>query len=485
MVRLCRAAKRSFRWSRWGERGSLLLLAALCATAARSQQNTPAQPTLPTQTGNPDAQEPGLHVATGSVIGDEADQTQHMLNLIADLQFHHLEELLTNARTGKIRMQATDRQFLKGILANRENRPEESIRALAPLIDSIAASGNVTEEKLARQALAEDYLRSGNLAEAASAYAALDKRLHGRLTPDEMSDLEQPLKLLPLVTDHPAMTVERGAPFSLPYQLDPLGLTDIPVFVDGVSRSWMLDPTEPFNLISRTTAREVGLTLSTETATIHSLTGKAMVVHATVIPRLTLGSVTYRNMTAFVFEDADFAFPDSDYQVRGVLGYPTVSALGSLTVNSDATIDVQPGTGGTKPTNGAPFYMDGERVLAALGKPDGSDDRLYEIDAAGQQSYLSSRFFSEHSSAFANGKLQLLRLTGMEDAPPVPAYLAETVRLQIGEQTVALHEIQVLTQPLGAAASDDTYGTLGVDALQQLDSYTFDYRTMRFCVTTH
>jgi hypothetical protein len=38
----------------------------------------------------------------------------------------------------------------------------------------------------------------------------------------------------------------------------------------------------------------------------------------------------------------------------------------------------------------------------------------------------------------------------------------------------------VLTQPLGSAALDDVYGILGVDALGQLKSYTFDYRTMRF-----
>jgi hypothetical protein len=40
----------------------------------------------------------------------------------------------------------------------------------------------------------------------------------------------------------------------------------------------------------------------------------------------------------------------------------------------------------------------------------------------------------------------------------------------------------VLTQPLGSAALDDVYGLLGVDALDQLGSYTFNYRTMRFSI---
>jgi hypothetical protein len=65
---------------------------------------------------------------------------------------------------------------------------------------------------------------------------------------------------------------------------------------------------------------------------------------------------------------------------------------------------------------------------------------------------------------------------------PVPAYTAETIPLAVGATTFQVHFIPVLTQTLGSAALDDVYGLLGVDALDQLGSYTFDYRTMRFSV---
>jgi hypothetical protein len=58
------------------------------------------------------------------------------------------------------------------------------------------------------------------------------------------------------------------------------------------------------------------------------------------------------------------------------------------------------------------------------------------------------------------------------------------VKLQIGETPVELHYVQVLSQPLASAAFDDNYGLLGMDALDELVSYTFDYRTMRFAVRT-
>jgi len=185
-------------------------------------------------------------------------------------------------------------------------------------------------------------------------------------------------------------------------------------------------------------------------------------------------------MTAFVFEDADYYFPKSNYQVRGVLGYPAVSALGSLTVTADARIEVQPGAKGEHLTTGAHFYLDGDRILAALGKP--GDERMFVIDAGGQQTYLTSRYYAEHSDSFADKKMQLLPAPGEPHAAPIGTYIAESVTLQVGATPASFQYIAVLTEPIGGAAIDDTYGNLGMDALDELKSYTFDYRTMRFAV---
>jgi hypothetical protein len=107
---------------------------------------------------------------------------------------------------------------------------------------------------------------------------------------------------------------------------------------------------------------------------------------------------------------------------------------------------------------------------------------MFAVDAGGQQTYLTSRYFNEHSADFAGEKMELFAIPGSESLPPQPAYVAETIPLLVGATTVPVHYVQVLTQPVGTAALDDVYGVLGVDALDQLKSYTFDYRTMRFSV---
>jgi hypothetical protein len=441
----------------------------------------------------PDSEQPGAgaQVRTGSQFGQGGERSfaARLGRLLADHQFLELENLLNASddaardgagATGKVTPE--QKQLFRGVLANRENKPQESIHLLQPLLDKLKPAAPTEEEKILRKTLAEDYLREGDLAKANQAYLELEFRLGGSLSQDEKDEIELPLRALPLLYQFPPMTVEPGDPFALPYDRDALGLTDVPVFVDAQSHDWMLDPTAPFNMICRSTAKQVGLKVSEQVVTVRSITGRPMQVRATLIPRFTIGTVTYRNMTALVFEDADYYFPASNYQVRGVLGYPAISALGSLTVTANSRIEVQPGEKGERLTTGSRFFLDGDRVIAALGNS--GDERMFAVDASGQQTYLTSRYYAEHADEFAERKMELLTVPGSKDKPPAPAYVADSVTLAVGNVPLTLHFAQVLTQPLGNAALDDTYGTLGVDVLDELKSYTFDYRTMRFAVTT-
>ncbi len=458
----------------------------------------PESPAPVAQPSSPEPQQPGAgtQLQTGTSSGLTLDA--RIENLLADHQYSRVAAQLDQ-------LPSEDAQLYRGVLANHANDLKQSVQLLEPLVDQVAASGDSAHEKLLRTALAEDYLRLGDWAKAAKAYQALDTRLHAKLTSDEQDEIEMPLKMLPLAKDNPPTTIDPCDPFSLQVTTDPLGLVDIPVFVDARSRSWMLDPTLPFNLIARSTAKDVGLKLSFETATIHTLTGRPIQVRVTVVPRFTIGGrLTLHDMTAFVFDDADYAFPRSGYQVEGVLGYPALAAIGSLTITSDATIQVRPAKQIGTPakddllTDGAPFYLDGDQVIVALrrvqpladpgpspdaassGSPSGpNDERMYAIDAGGQQTYLTSRYFDEHAAEFNSMKVDLYAPPGQPSGSQ-PSYVAETVPLGVGNATVELHYIRVLTQPLGTAALDDVYGILGVDALGQLKSYTFDYRTMRF-----
>lgn len=467
----------------------LFVLSAATFTVHLAAQQSAPQPSAPAAT-----HQPGSGAQLKAATSNDLDADARLENLLTDHQYARIQAQLSQ-------LPPDQAQFYQGILANRSNDLEHSVRLLEPLVDQVAASGNIVHEKLLRTALAEDYLRLGQWARAAQAYKVLNDRFGAKLSPDEQADIEMPLKMLPLAKDNPPTTVEPCQPFRLQVIDDPLGLIDVPVFIDTRSRNWMLDPTAPFNLISRSSARAAGLSLSADSATIRALTGRPIRVQATIIPRFTIGLLTLRNVTAFVYDDQDYYFRLSGYQVEGVLGYPALAAIGSLTY-SDNTIQIHPAKeieadNSDLLTTGARFFLDGDRVIVALGRAsdraNGSspsqdasagvsgdeDDRMFVVDAGGQQTYLTSRYFNEHAADFKSQKTELFSFPG-ESSAPQPAYTAETVPLIVGKTPIEFHLMHVLTQPLGSATLDDVYGVLGIDALDQLKSYTFDYRTMHF-----
>jgi len=453
-----------------------------------AQENEPSAATQQTGAG---AQ---LHPGTSRGLDSEA----RLQNLLADHQYLRMQAELGD-------LPPDQAQFYRGILANRTNQLEQSVQLLEPLVDQVTASGDKTREKLLRMTLAEDYLRLGDWDKASQAFRAIDDRLHGALSSGERDEIEMPLKMLPLVKGNPPITVDPCEPFRLQVSNNPLGLIDVPVFIDLRSYGWMLDPTAQFNLISRSIAQDAGLEISKDSATIRTLTGRPIQVRGTVIPQFTIGGrLTLHNVTAFVFDDGDYSFKSAGYRVEGVLGYPALAAMGRLTI-SDNSIQVDPAKedgpneGADRLTIGAQFYLDGDQIIVAFrstqkpapdspaqgssagnhGDSAGSDEQMFAVDAGGQQTYLTSRWFNEHAAEF-NGKKMVPFAFPDIDSRPRSAYIAENVALAVGDTAIELHNVPVLTQPLGSAARDDVYGVIGIDGLDQLTSYTFDYRTMRF-----
>lgn len=109
------------------------------------------------------AQQPGqsAQVHTGTSRGVEIET--RFRALLADHEYFRMADELDQ-------LPAEEAQFYRGILANRDNKEKSSIALLEPLLAKVAASGNAAKEKLLRKTLAEDYLREGDLAEAAKAY---------------------------------------------------------------------------------------------------------------------------------------------------------------------------------------------------------------------------------------------------------------------------------------------------------------------------
>ena len=152
------------------------------ATPAPSQQSSPATPDQKPAPGT------GTQVRTGSVVGNSSyeDLIRRLSALLSDHQFLEMEKLLQDsdnaASDSPAKLTQQQSQLYRGILANRENKPQESIRLLEPLVEQLKPDVSAPEERMLRKALAEDYLRAGEMAKANQAWLEFEYRFGGSLS---------------------------------------------------------------------------------------------------------------------------------------------------------------------------------------------------------------------------------------------------------------------------------------------------------------
>ncbi|WP_446745906.1 retropepsin-like aspartic protease [Silvibacterium acidisoli] len=368
-----------------------------------------------------------------------------------------------------------DTALYRGILFNKQGKYLDSLHLLEPLLPAIVSGSDRTKEKQARLALAGDYLATFRYQDAASQYAAIEQCCAQSLTASERDEVEPAAHLLPLLATAPAQTLETSGSFTLPMARNALGLREVEVFVDGFGSHWLFDPAAAFTMLSRSQAKRIGLHLSDQTVTIDGLTGRKMLVHTTVIPQLKFGQAFFRNVPAVIYEDQDLYDRAHSYQVEGVLAQPLLAPLGAVKASDDEHLTI---SNGPELTGGVPFFRDGIHLVAAGGA---GAREPYVVDPGTGTSLLSSRYFDANRETLTSQKTEDLPVG--ENGGAVPACTPESVRIALGSDAIELHEIPVLTRPAGAE-QDRFYGRLGEDALDQLESFTFDFRSNRFVVNT-
>ncbi|MGH9740591.1 MAG: pepsin/retropepsin-like aspartic protease family protein [Candidatus Acidiferrales bacterium] len=396
--------------------------------------------------------------------------TADPLNLLSHNQYLKLEKALKTEPN----IPSPERIFFAGVLANRKNQITQSIGLLKPLISNSAWNLTQEEQELGLRALADDYAKTFRYGDAADTLSTLLYRLGGSLDKSKRQDIEGDLRTYELLRHTPPETVSFSGPFDIASTRNKIGLVEIPVSVNGHAEPWALDTGANLSLLIRSRAEPLGLRLSPGTLSVEIFDGRTAPCPVSVIPRLTIGPATIRNVVVVVMDDKDYYVPQIHFQIEALLGYPVLSALGRITFYSDGRIRVD-ARSRPKASVGSPMFM--EQLTPVVAADDGMTARLFTLDTGAANTFLTAKYLSAHHAEFAAAKKSTVQMAAHPH--PLPAFYAEHVTLTIGGVVVHLKSIPVLAVPQGNG-EDHFYGNLGQDVLKQFRSYTIDFRSMRF-----
>ncbi len=381
-------------------------------------------------------------------------------------------------------MRSEQRDYFSGMLAFHEGRFEE---ARKQLIAALNARDTVltSEQKIeAFETLGRDARLTGEFGGCAQMFDDIDKIWGARLGGGE-KDIKQNRHLCVAQMGNPPQTIAFTTPFTIRRTR---GM--YPVHVGTIPGRVQLDTGSDETVLIESTAKDWGVVPSEATVVLHGYSGGEFRGHPGVIAALSIGTATLHNVPVLIVPDEDLSIAPLHLQMRALLGLPVLMALGRLTFTRDGSITATPPSAAPSSDTGAPLWLGNSQLLVQAGTLPGSqgfrfggihEPRLFVLDTGSGSSYLTDHYRNEHPEEFHGPPPEMAKLAGTGGEVDVAAYAARDLPLWFGSSEVELNGQHILTAPLSGNI-EHYEGLIGQDVLSTVQSYTIDFRSMRFTV---
>jgi len=416
----------------------------------------------------------GVLIWTSSLTYGQAQGT--IVGMDGLLQQRHYVEL-ERALLTSTSVQPSTLDFFQGVMANRINDVQKSVRLLEPLIPTLLATSPVRAE-FALCTLADDYAKTFRYGQAAALYTQANS-VADKLGKTSECRADTEASQWGLLSNAPAQTVTAPGVFNIEGKRDTLGFFQVPITSDKYTGSWVVSSGTKLSLVTRSVANKLGLKISTGNASAQAATGLLVSIHIAVIPEIRLGPALLRNVPVLVMEDSDLSFPRYNYQMEGCLGLPVLAALGKVTFYREGRINFSFGEGvpntGTSSHN---LFL--ERFIPLITADFGHGEQLFTLGTGSMVTVLSAAFYKEDSKIVDVAGVVKLELSGVGGPAARPAYRIPSMVVTFGKSCAKVKDISLLTGSTGE--SDEFYGIIGESALDSFSSFTLDLRGMNFSV---
>jgi hypothetical protein len=380
---------------------------------------------------------------------------------------------LREATGKKANASQSDYLFYQAVVANRFNDPKASIANLQKFLKQQKADGELAKE--AYELLADNYVKTYQYAKAAETYRFLGEKYK---TPNDLSPeaaYANTAGLWGALANVGVQTVVVKADTVIQGTRDKARLLNVPVEISGQKMDFVFDTGANLSTMSVSTATKLGLKIIESDVTIGSSTENKVKSKLAVAPELRLGDIVVRNAIFLVLEVGALSFPQIDYKINAILGFPVMMGFGKMTLTKDDKIAVS--VKKEKIISGPNMLLDG--LMPVVEGERNGKKMAFTFDTGAQRSKFYSLFYESASDeAKAAALPHKIRSGGAGGVTESPGYKMKDIELSVGGKTARFKEIEVISEKT-SERSRVFYGNLGQDLIKQYDKMTIDFRSMR------
>lgn len=327
---------------------------------------------------------------------------------------------------------------------------------------------------MALQHLGGSYMREGRNEDAVRVFRRCLKEFDAQFDENERRGLGQTLSIVEALSKAPPVEAVSVAETKLPIRHDKMGLARVPATVNGISCEVLWDTGANLCTVSEAFAKRCGFSFVEGAVEVAASTGKAVAGRMGVLEKLELGNCTLRNVACLVLPDSMLSFPEHDYSIDAVIGFPVIEKLGFIRFESRDSV-----------TFGLPHVeRDASPSLALIGYTpyvcvSYKGKRLpFILDSGAVKSGLNSRFASIFPEIKEEGKEQDGSIGGAGGSIAVKTVILPKLAYSVGGRDVELRDVKLILEALDGSTIQ--VGDIGSDLLFSGHGYELDLMSMHF-----
>ena len=362
-------------------------------------------------------------------------------------------------------------KFIVAVLDNAFNKLGASEQTIEDLIKNENSIPDSLQFKL-YETKYDNALKLCNYKEAKNTILTILNDYKKYLDNEQTDDYENSLKIWTALENVPAQKVDVKKMTNIKMEKDIAGLNTLKMFTDNDSLNFIFDTGANLSTTSLSVAKQLNMKIIPVDIKVGTITGDKVLAKLAVCNNLTMGNIDLFNVIFLVLPDEALSFPQINYQIYGILGFPVIEALKEIRITQNGNFIV-PLVESTS-SESSNMAMNGLTPLIYI------NDKHFTFDTGADQTILYQIFYTENQKEI-DEKYQAEKISfgGAGGRKEFDGYNIDYI-LNIGGEQVKLENINLLKEKI--KESETVYGNIGQDLIQKFDTMiiNFDKMFIRF-----
>lgn len=371
----------------------------------------------------------------------------------------------------EIHLSDQDKAYYRALIDNVSNRCAQSARKIDDLLKNKERTLALEAVQRLLKAQMDNFVKLNDYRQAAtigdhilSSYAAF-------LDSTETFDLRNTTKLWHALENVAPQQITRKES-RVKWTRDKIGLMNIPVRVGNQVTDFVFDTGANLSTISVSYAQKLKLAIlptSIDLGSSTSIQNKAMLA---VAPSIFIDKTELKNVVFLVLPDESLQFPQLDFAIHGIIGFPVMNQLQEVQIARDGLFYIPQQVSAHVSQN---LFLDELTPVIQLKVND--DTLLCHFDTGALKTELFKKYYDANKLKIeSEGRLDSVGRGGAGGAHKVEVYKIPSTFV-IQDKKVTLDSLAVLTEPVGNFDAH-FYGNVGQDIINQFNKMTINFQSM-------